>query len=150
MRKDRTKSIRLVLTLAERAETEAADRLLQQRRQLQSHSEQLQQIVNYNQEYSSQISQLGSINVQQMISQRNFMSQLSQLLQSQSETVDILRQQTQKAEFLWHQQYQRRKKLADLVEQLEREQDKLEQGRLQKELDEMSRGIYISKTGYVH
>jgi len=150
VRKDRTKSIRLVLTLAERAETEAADRLLQQRRQLQSHSEQLQQIVNYNQEYSSQISQLGSINVQQMISQRNFMSQLSQLLQSQSETVDILRQQTQKAEFLWHQQYQRRKKLADLVEQLEREQDKLEQGRLQKELDEMSRGIYISKTGYVH
>ncbi|BFM06731.1 hypothetical protein GCM10025791_13010 [Halioxenophilus aromaticivorans] len=131
--------MRLVLNLAEKAESDAATQLQQQRLQLQSQSDQLTQIANYNQEYSTQINQLGSINVEQMIGQRNFMSQLSQMIQTQSETVDILRQQTERAQQQWMVQYQRKQKLGELIEKLEREESQLEQQRLQKELDEISR-----------
>lgn len=140
--KNRTTSLRLVMSMAERAESDAARRLHEQRQQLQSQADQLQQITEYNQEYSVQIGQLGSVNVQQMVGQRNFLSQLSHMIQSQSETVDILRQQTAKAERLWHEKYHRRKKLAELIERLEREQNRLEQARLQKELDEISSGLF--------
>lgn len=146
---DRTKSLRLVLSIAERAESEAAAVLQQQRSQLQSQAAQLQQIASYNQEYSCQINQLGTVNVEQMIGQRNFMAQLSQMIQSQSETVDILRQQTAKAEQQWHQQYQRKQKLSELIERLEQEQNLYEQQRLQKELDEISRNLY-GQTSALH
>ncbi|WP_317931684.1 flagellar export protein FliJ [Halioxenophilus sp. WMMB6] len=148
MRHDRTQSLRLVLTLAERAETEAAKQLQQQRQQLQAQSSQLQQLSDYNQEYTSQIGQLGAVNVQQMVGQRNFLSQLHQLLHSQTQTVDLLQQQTDRAQTLWYQRYQRRKKLAELIEQVEREQDQQRNQQLQKELDEMSRHLYSE--GLVH
>lgn len=142
MIQERTKSLRLVLNMAERAESEAATRLQQQRLQLESQRDQLQQIASYNDEYSAQINHLGAVSVEQMIGQRNFMSQLAQMMQSQSETVDILQQQTAKAEQQWHQQYQRKQKLGELIERLEKEQNQLEQQRLQKELDEISRNLY--------
>lgn len=142
MSKNRTDSLRLVLSMAERAENDAADRLRLQREQLHTHVNQLQQIVQYNREYGDQIGRLGSMNIQQMIGQRNFMSQLGSMVESQTDTVDALRQQTQKAEQQWYSHHLRRKSLIELIERLELEQNRVEQARLQKELDELSRGFF--------
>jgi flagellar FliJ protein len=134
----RLKSLHVVLSLAEQSEQQAAKLLREQRLQLESQQQQLQEITNYNQQYSQQINTIGHANIGQFISQRNFLGQLGQLIKAQSETIGVLTQQTERAQSRWQSEYLRRKKIAELIAKIEREDDLNAQKRLQKELDEMA------------
>jgi flagellar FliJ protein len=134
----RSKSLKVVLSLAEQAEQQAARALREQRIQLESQQRQLREITAYNNQYAEQISQLGSRDIHQFTSQRNFLGQLGELIRAQSETVGVLEQQAERARNHWQSEYVRRKTIADLIEKIEREEDLAQQKRLQKELDEIS------------
>lgn len=142
MSQERSKSLRLVLQLAERAETEAANSLRLQRQQLQAQQQQLMQISQYIDEYNRDANRLGQSSVQQMLGQRAFLGQLDQLKETQTQAVSQLDQQTQKAEVNWQQLYQRRQKLEQLIAELDAAHQKMLDGRLQKEMDELSNRMF--------
>ena len=138
MRNNRPKSLKVVLNIAKQSEQQAAQELQVQRQQLEAQRQQLREITDYNHEYSDQIDQLGAHNIFQVASQRQFLGQLGDLIRAQSETVGVLAQQTEKAESHWQSKYYWRKKVAEMVERIEREENSARQKQLQKELDELA------------
>lgn len=141
----RSKSLKVVLSLAEKAEQQAAHAMREQKNQLESQQRQLQEITAYNNRYAEQISQLGSRDILQFTSQRNFLGQLGELIRAQSETVGVLEQQAERARNNWQSEFIRRKTIAELIEKIEREEDLAKQKRLQRELDDISILMHASK-----
>ncbi|GLS27700.1 flagellar export protein FliJ [Marinibactrum halimedae] len=141
---DRTRRLAVVLQLAQKAENDAAKLLQQQRAQWMSDVNQLKQLHHYFEEYVAQFSSVrGSVSTETLISQRHFVGQLENVIETQSERVETLRQQTDRAERFWREKHQRRKLMEELIERIRLDGDHIAEKQLQKELDEMAGQSFI-------
>ena len=129
----------VVLTLAQRQEDAAAQRIGQWREQMQQEQQQLSQLQEYCSQYQQEYTgKRSSIFAHQLINYSAFIGRLGDLVQEQQ--VKLLRMQAnlERLQGQWQTCYQKRKSIQDLIERFEREESALLERRLQKELDELS------------
>lgn len=135
----RAQRMKLVLQLAERAESDAADALQQYRDKLEQAKAQLQQVADYQSEYIDKLNQKKAPrNGAEMLNDRQFLQQLSEAEQAQQERFQQLEQQQPHFLSNWQALYQRRKNIEKLIARLNKSEDQATEKQLQKEMDELA------------
>jgi len=135
----RSQRFKVVLTLAERQEQEAADRLGSYRQQLQGEQQQLATLRAYNQDYIRQIeTRRTGLKGTDLISYRNFLQRLGDAEQEQIRKLEQMTRGLERLQQEWRQKYQYRQSIEELIQRLMQEEDSRLEKRLQKELDELA------------
>ncbi|ACE83678.1 flagellar export protein FliJ [Cellvibrio japonicus] len=139
MAESRAQRIRVVLTLAQRQEDTAAERLGQYRDQVRGEEEQLAQLRDYAAQYTQDYaSQRQGIYAHQLMNYSGFVARLGELCREQEAKLKRMQLTLNKMQEQWRQCHQKRKSIEDLIERFKREDAVLLDKRLQKELDELT------------
>lgn len=135
----RSKRMAVVLTLAERAEDLAAQRLQEARQQHQLEQDKLQELREYFQDYADQIDQQRQgLTAQTMMTYRHFLQQLEQSVTVQQTRVKQGEQLNERLLVEWQQLYHRRRSIAELIQRLQVSENAALEKQLQKEIDELT------------
>jgi flagellar protein FliJ len=135
MAESRAKRMKIVLTLAEKAEDEAAKRVKEQLDLIKLEQEQLQDLNAYSEQYLQSYSELRTgVNAQEMINYSGFIGRLADAIKEQEEKIQRLQQGLDKLKSQWSITHQKRKAL----ERLKKEESAVLEKLLQKELDELA------------
>ena len=129
----RSQRLEVVLSLEERKEQEALERMGEARKLVEQQREQVQNLNRYQQEYRDQIrnSQQGVVQVSRLQAWQAFIAQLDQVIRQQQKQLAQAEQvfETRKQE--WQQAWERRRVMEKYIEtcrqQEQREQDLREQ-----------------------
>ena len=129
----RSRRLEVVLSLEERKEQEALERMGEARKLVEQQREQVQNLNRYQQEYRDQIrnSQQGVVQVSRLQAWQAFIAQLDQVIRQQQKQLAQAEQvfETRKQE--WQQAWERRRCMEKYIEtcrqQEQREQDLREQ-----------------------
>lgn len=139
MAESRAKRMKIVLTLAEKAEDEAAKRLKEQADLVKLEQEQLEGLKAYSDQYLQSYSSLRSgVTAQDMINYSGFISRLAEAIKEQQLKIERLQQGLDKLKAQWSITHQKRKALEDLIERMKKEESVALEKLLQKELDELA------------
>jgi flagellar protein FliJ len=139
MAESRAKRMKIVLTLAEKAEDEAAKRVKEQLDLIKLEQEQLQDINAYSEQYLQSYSELRTgVSAQEMINYSGFIGRLADAIKEQEEKIQRLQHGLDKLKSQWSITHQKRKALEDLIERLKKEESAALEKLLQKELDELA------------
>lgn len=139
MAETRSKRMIVVLQLAFRAEEGAAKILQQSRHLLLQAEQQLLQVTEYQKEYITDLNgKTQKLSAQSMINDRMFLQRLGDVLITQEQKIEQLKQSETNALNNWKICYQRRRSIESLIERLKVEENALTQKLLQKEMDEFS------------
>lgn len=129
----RSRRLAVVLTLEERKEQEALEKLGEARQQVEAQQQQIDDLNRYQQEYRDQIrsNQHGVVSVTRLQAWQAFISQLDQVLRQQQKQLDLLQQKLDEARRQWQIAWERRRGMEKYIEtcrqQEQREQDLKEQ-----------------------
>ncbi len=135
----RSKRMAIVLTLAERAEATAAQRLQEARHQCQMDEDKLQELKEYHQDYADQIDQRREgLTAQIIMTYRHFLQQLEQSVEVQGAKVKQAGLLCERLLVEWQQLYHRRRSIGELIERLQKTESSILEKRLQKEIDELT------------
>lgn len=110
----------LMLKVAEKEEYKAAQLLQQQRDNFLSQQQQVESIEQYYEQYKSELSESTNANLHLLESRRNYLHQLDYLLKSQSENLEIIRQQLEKSKAFWLEKHRRKQKVQEAASNAER------------------------------
>ncbi len=139
MAESRAKRMKIVLTLAEKAEDQAAKQLKEHAELLQSEQQQLQNLNDYSQQYLDSYRSLKTgVSARNMMNYSGFISRLADAIKEQQAKIQRMQQGLDKLKHQWSITHQKRKALEDLIERLKKEESVLLEKRLQKELDELA------------
>lgn len=139
MAESRAKRMKVVLTLAERQEEDAAQKLSQFRDQLAQEEHQLRELRDYAQQYlSAQGSLRQGIHAHELINYSSFIHRLNEACNEQESKVVRMQGMLANLQKQWQVRHQKRKSIEDLIKRLQHEDDVILDKRLQKELDELS------------
>ncbi len=139
--KNRSERLAVVLKLAQSEERAAGARLEQAQQQLQLQRRQLAQLKEYSLDYRQRIGeQTGEVQIQEMMTYRQFLNQLSSAEDNQEKTVLRLQQNLEQIKQLWRQKYQRIKSLETLIESAKLRENWEADKREQREMEEFRPG----------
>jgi flagellar protein FliJ len=139
MVESRAKRMKIVLTLAERAEEEAAKRVKEQADLLKSEVDQLQNLNAYSQQYVRSYGELRQgVTAREMMNYSGFINRLTDAIKEQESKIQRLQQGLDKLKAQWSITHQKRKALEDLIERFKKEESAVLERLLQKELDELA------------
>ncbi|WP_372965741.1 flagellar export protein FliJ [Marinobacter sp.] len=129
----RSKRLEVVLTLEERKEQEALERLGEARKQVDAHKEQVENLERYQQEYRDQIraNQQGVVEVTRLQAWQAFIGQLDQVIAQQQRQLQQAEQVFESRRLEWMQAWERKRGMEKYIEtcrqQEVRERDSVEQ-----------------------
>lgn len=129
----RSRRLAVVLTLEERKEQEALEKLGEARKQVDAQQQQIDDLNRYQQEYRDHIrrNQQGVVSVSRLQAWQAFVTQLDQVLHQQHKQMDALQHRFEEARKLWQTAWERRRGMEKYIEscrlQEQREQDLREQ-----------------------
>ncbi len=139
--KNRSERLAVVLKLAQSEERAAGARLEQAQQQLQLQRRQLAQLKEYSLDYRRRIGeQTGEVQIQEMMTYRQFLNQLSSAEDNQEKTVLRVQQNLEQIKQLWRQKYQRIKSLETLIESAKLRENWEADKREQREMEEFRPG----------
>ena len=139
MANSRAQRIRVVLTLAQRQEDAAAQRLSQFLEQLAAEQQQLAQLQEYAAQYQRDYANRRSgVHAHELINYSGFVQRLGQLCLEQQQKLARMQQTLLQLQVQWRSCHQKRQSIEDLIARFEREDAALLDKRLQKELDELT------------
>ncbi len=135
----RSKRMSLVLDMATKTEASAASALEQARQQVAHAQQQLQQVADYRQGYENELNQPKKrVSVEALMNDRQFLSQLVQVVQTQTNQLQQLEKNETQCLHNWQLCYQRRRNIEGLIDKLKTEENALSDKILQKEMDELA------------
>src|SRR5690554_1006140 len=147
MAEPRSKRMQVVLMLAERTEQAAAQRLGQYRDQVSAEQEQLQQLIEYTEQYlHSHTERTTGIHADELISFSNFIQRLGAAKKEQELKLARMQQTLDQIQQDWREKYQKRHSIQELITRLQHEENALLEKRLQKELDDLSAQQFQRRT----
>lgn len=129
----RSRRLEVVLTLEERKEQEALERMGEARKLAEQQREQVNNLNQYQQEYRDQIrnSQQGVVDVRRLQSWQAFIAQLDQVIAQQQKQLDQAEKVFDARRAEWQQAYERKRGMEKYIEtcrqQEQREHDLSEQ-----------------------
>lgn len=129
----RSRRLEVVLSLEERKEQEALERMGEARKLVEQQREQVQNLNRYQQEYRDQIrnSQQGVVQVSRLQAWQAFIAQLDQVIRQQQKQLEQAEQVFEARKQEWQQAWERRRGMEKYIEtcrqQEQREQDLREQ-----------------------
>lgn len=129
----RSRRLEVVLSLEERKEQEALERMGEARKLVEQQREQVQNLNRYQQEYRDQIrnSQQGVVQVSRLQAWQAFIAQLDQVIRQQQKQLEQAEQVFEACKQEWQQAWERRRGMEKYIEtcrqQEQREQDLREQ-----------------------
>ena len=139
MAESRAKRMKVVLTLAERQEDEAATKLSQFREQLAQEERQLAELRDYANQYLHAQGELRQgVFAHELINYSSFINRLNEACREQETKVERYNVMLDSLQQQWRTKHQKRKSIEDLITRLQQEDNLLLDKRLQKELDELS------------
>ena len=139
MAESRAKRMQIVMTLAQKAEDEAASRVKEQADLVNLEQEQLQNLHAYSQQYFQSYRGLRTgVSAQEMINYSGFITRLADAIKEQEGKILRLQQGLDKLKAQWSIAHQKRKVLEDLIERIKKEESAILEKLLQKELDELA------------
>jgi len=139
MAESRAKRIGVVLTLVQRQEDTAAQRLGQFREQMQVEEQQLIQLREYSAQYLHDYAgKRSGVMAAQLINYSAFIGRLGDLVREQEVKLTRMQANLEKLQNQWRYCHQKRKSIEDLITRFKQEEMLELDKRLQKELDELS------------
>lgn len=139
MADSRAKRMKVVLTLAEQQEDDAAKKLNQFREQLAQEERQLVELRDYANQYLHAQGELREgVLAHELINYSSFINRLNEACHDQEVKVERYRAMQESLLQQWRIKHQKRKAIEDLIVRLQQEDNLLLDKRLQKELDELS------------
>jgi flagellar FliJ protein len=134
----KSKRLALVQRLAEIRERQAAIALGQRQQQSLQAQQQFQQLMDYRGEYRQSLQTLGSQGISGQVLRRHigFMNDLEQAISVQHQHVTLAEQQCKQATAEWQRVYGRRRSMAELVDRVRWEEERDDEKKLQKEVDD--------------
>ena len=136
----RSARLKVVHDLAKRREGEYAKALAAGRQAFDAESAKLTELIAYQSEYGAKKKQYGSgiAGVGALENLSRFLLSLDQAIEQQRLTVSNYEQQLQRVKLEWARRHNKAKKLAELIERYAREEDQVEEKKVQKELDDQA------------
>lgn len=139
MAESRAKRMKVVLTLAERQEDDAAKKLSQFRDQLALEERQLMELRDYANQYLHAQGELREgVLAHELINYSSFINRLNEACREQETKVERYKVILDSLQQQWRVKHQKRKSIEELIARLQQEDNLLLDKRLQKELDELS------------
>lgn len=116
--KVRSERLQVVLTLEERKEQQALDRMNDVRRQWQAEQDRLEELQRYQQEYHQQMrqQQQGTVPVARLQGWQSFIARLDRLIGEQQARTRQAEQRVEQARQQWHQAWERRRGMEKYIE----------------------------------
>lgn len=130
----RSKRMAVVVDISQRELNELAEHLGKQQSQLEQEHQKLQQLNEYNNEYVESLKAVRHTHVQAIQRQRSFIERMNLACKQQQGMIDQLQSHCDTTLERWNLQSQKTKKLEELVERYQHEeqqqQDKAEQNQI--------------------
>lgn len=135
----RSERMGAVLTLAERAEQQAAQALESARAQLLEEQQQLEQLQQYRAQYVQEYqSRREGVRPAELIGYSSFIQRLEAVLAEQEKKMLLLHQQLAERQQQWQEKYRKRQSIQELIVRLQQEESAALEQKLQRELDELA------------
>ncbi len=134
----RSKRLGVVLNLNRQELDKISEQLAKQQESLQQEQGKLEQLKNYRDDYMESVRALKHTNVQQIQSQRSFIERMQLACEQQQNMVAKVNEHCEAIMLLWQQQSQKLKKMEELVERYQREEQALVDKQEQKLIDDLS------------
>ena len=139
MAKPRSQRMHIVLTLAQKAEDDAAQKVKEQADLLKQEIRQLDELKSYSGQYLQAYANLrAGVTAQEMINYSGFISRLADAIKEQENKKERIQQGLDKLKLVWTEMHQKRKTLNDLIDRLKKEESTALEKLLQKEMDELA------------
>ncbi len=139
MARTRSQRMQIVLTLAQKAEDEAAQKVKQQAELLKQEAQQLDELKSYSGQYLQAYANLrDGVSAQEMINYSGFIGRLADAIKEQENKKERIQQGLDKLKQIWAERHQKRKALNDLIDRLKKEESTVLEKLLQKEMDELA------------
>lgn len=134
----RSQRLAVVLSLEERKEQEALERMGEARKLVEQQREQVENLNRYQQEYRDQIrtSQRGTIQVSRLQSWQAFIAQLDQVILQQQKHLDQAEQVFETRRQEWQEAWERKRGMEKYIETCRRQEHREQDLREQKLADE--------------
>ncbi|GBO83088.1 flagellar export protein FliJ [Marinobacter salsuginis] len=134
----RSRRLEVVLSLEERKEQEALERMGEARKLAEQQREQVQNLNRYQQEYRDQIrnSQQGVVQVSRLQAWQAFIAQLDQVIRQQQKQLEQAEQVFEARKHEWQQAWERRRGMEKYIETCRQQEQKEQDLREQKLSDE--------------
>ncbi|MBW0146761.1 flagellar export protein FliJ [Marinobacter arenosus] len=134
----RSRRLEVVLSLEERKEQEALERMGEARKLVEQQREQVDNLNRYQQEYRDQIrhSQQGVVPVSRLQAWQAFIAQLDQVIIQQQKQLDQAGQVFETRRLEWQQAWERRRGMEKYIETCRRQEQREQDLREQKLADE--------------
>jgi flagellar FliJ protein len=134
----RSRRLEVVLSLEERKEQEALERMGEARKLAEQQREQVQNLNRYQQEYRDQIrnSQQGVVQVSRLQAWQAFIAQLDQVIRQQQKQLEQAEQVFEARKQEWQQAWERRRGMEKYIETCRQQEQKEQDLREQKLSDE--------------
>ena len=138
MAESRSKRMKVVLTLTERSEQEAGEKLSKFTAQVEAEGEQLRQLDEYaNQYLNAYSSRKIAVKPQELIAYSGFIQRLAEARKEQQARLERMKLQLERYRQEWRIAHQKTESIKELIVRLQQEENLLSDKRLQKELDEL-------------
>ncbi|MCG2581591.1 MAG: flagellar export protein FliJ [Marinobacter sp.] len=145
----RSRRLAVVLTLEERKEQEALEKMGEARKQFDAQQAQIDNLNRYQQEYRDQIrqNQQGVVPVARLQAWQAFIAQLDQVLQQQQTRLDILEGRLEECRRQWQQAWERRRGMEKYIEACRRQEQREQDLKEQKLADEAAGRAFARRRG---
>jgi len=138
MAESRSKRMQVVLTLTERSEQQAGEKLGQFTVQVDAEIEQLRQLDEYADQYLQVYSSRKvAVKPQELIAYSGFIQRLAEARKEQQARLERMQLQLERYRQAWRIAHQKTKSIKELITRLQHEENAGLDKRLQKELDEL-------------
>jgi flagellar FliJ protein len=139
MAKPRSQRMHIVLTLAQKAEDDAAQKVKEQADLLKQEIRQLDELKSYSGQYLQAYANLrDGVSAQEMINYSGFIGRLADAIKEQENKKERIQQGLDKLKLVWAEMHQKRKTLNDLIDRLKKDESATLEKLLQKEMDELA------------
>lgn len=134
----RSQRLAVVLTLEERKEKEALEQMGKAREVVEQHSEQVEKLNRYQQEYRDQIrnSAHGVVQVNRLQAWQAFIAQLDQVIQQQQKQLTQAEAMFEARRREWQQAWERRRGMEKYIETCRQQESRAQDAQEQKHADE--------------
>lgn len=143
----RSQRLQVVLTLEERKEQQALDRMNEVRRQWQAERDRLEELQQYQKEYHQQMraQQTGTVPVARLQGWQAFISRLDMLIRDQQSRLEQAQKRLGQARQQWQQAWERRRGMEKYIETC-RTREQLARDRAeQKQADEAAARQFVRR-----
>lgn len=136
--KPQSERLQVVLTLEERREQQALDRMKEVRRQWQAEQDRQQELQRYQQEYHQQMreQQRGTVPVARLQGWQSFIARLDLLIRDQQTRLEQAEQRLELARQQWQQAWERRRGMEKYIETCRSREQRTRDQAEQKQADE--------------